>query len=132
MRLAGLAGGASSLMVLTHYLLAADTSLLMQLPATVWVYAGLMAVVSTVLPIYWVALAIQRMGATHTAAVGNLGPVLTVLASWAVLSEEVSLYQIAGLALVLFGVSRLKPVRAKAAVQTSEPVSAAPQKIPVN
>lgn len=132
MRLAGLAGGASSLMVLTHYLLAADTSLLMQLPATVWVYAGLMAVVSTVLPIYWVALAIQRMGATHTAAVGNLGPVLTVLASWAVLSEEVSLYQIAGLALVLFGVSRLKPVRAKAAMQTSEPVSAAPQKIPVN
>ncbi|MNF01094.1 EamA-like transporter family protein [compost metagenome] len=88
--------------------------------------------VSTVLPIYWVALAIQRMGATHTAAVGNLGPVLTVLASWAVLSEEVSLYQIAGLALVLFGVSRLKPVRAKAVVQTSEPVSAAPQKMPVN
>ncbi|MNG42046.1 hypothetical protein D3C84_1316590 [compost metagenome] len=55
-----------------------------------------------------------------------------MLASWAVLSEEVSLYQIAGLALVLFGVSRLKPVRAKAAMQTSEPVSAAPQKIPVN
>ncbi|QGW78230.1 EamA family transporter [Pseudomonas alkylphenolica] len=128
MRLAGLAGSASSLMVLAHYLLTADTQLLWQLPAAVWVYAALMALVSTVLPIYWVALAIQRMGATHTAAVGNLGPVLTVLASWAVLSEEVSLYQIIGLALVLFGVSRLKPVRAKGETQVPGQASTAAQK----
>ncbi|MGH8466894.1 MAG: DMT family transporter [Pseudomonas sp.] len=113
MRLAGLAGGASSLMVLAHYLLVADTQQLWQLPSSVWVYAALMALISTVLPIYWVALAIQRMGATHTAAVGNLGPVLTVFASWAVLSEDVSVYQMIGLALVLFGVSRLKPAAAK-------------------
>ncbi|WP_422422895.1 DMT family transporter [Pseudomonas sp. GZD-222] len=128
MRLAGLAGSASSLMVLAHYLLASDTQLLWQLPTSVWMYAALMAVISTVLPIYWVALAIQRMGATHTAAVGNLGPVLTVLASWAVLSEEVSVYQMIGLALVLFGVSRLKPVRAKGEVQVPEQVAAAAQK----
>ncbi|MBH3430131.1 DMT family transporter [Pseudomonas alkylphenolica] len=113
MRLAGLAGGVSSLMVLAHYLLVADTRLLWQLPSSVWVYAALMALISTVLPIYWVALAIQRMGATHTAAVGNLGPVLTVFASWAVLSEDVSVYQMIGLALVLFGVSRLKPAAVK-------------------
>ncbi|TDF86209.1 DMT family transporter [Pseudomonas sp. H9] len=126
MRLAGLAGGASSLMVLTHYGLVADTAQVWQLPAVVWWYAALMAVFSTVLPIYWVALAIQRMGATHTAAVGNLGPVLTVLASWAILSEEVSVYQMIGLALVLFGVSRLKPAQAKAKAQAPEqPVSAA-------
>ncbi|MCY1391197.1 carboxylate/amino acid/amine transporter [compost metagenome] len=117
MRLAGLAGSASSLMVLAHYLLVADTTQLWQLPASVWLYAGLMAVFSTVLPIYWAALAIKRMGATQTAAVGNLGPVLTVLASWAVLSEDISLYQIAGLALVLFGVSRLKPGKPKASAQ---------------
>lgn len=128
MRLAGLAGSASSLMVLAHYLLTADTQLLWQLPSAVWVYAALMALVSTVLPIYWVALAIQRMGATHTAAVGNLGPVLTVLASWAVLSEEVSLYQVIGLALVLFGVSRLKPVRAKGETQVPGQASTAAQK----
>ncbi|MFJ4345566.1 DMT family transporter [Pseudomonas sp. NPDC089401] len=109
MRLAGLCGMASSLMVLTHYLLVAPVGQLWQLPSAVWVNAALMAVFSTVLPIYWVALAIQRMGATHTAAVGNLGPVLTVLASWAILSEEISLYQVVGLAVVLFAVSRLKP-----------------------
>ena len=117
MRLAGLAGTASSLMVLGHYVLTGDFSQLGQLPAAVWLYAVLMAVFSTVLPIYWVSLAIQRMGPTQTAAVGNLGPVLTVLASWALLSEEISSWQIAGLALVLLGVSRLKPGKAKAPAQ---------------
>lgn len=113
MRLAGLAGTASSVMVLGHYLLTGDFSQLAHLPSAVWLNAALMALLSTVLPIYWVSLAIQRMGATQTAAVGNLGPVLTVLASWALLSEDISAYQIAGLALVLFGVSRLKPGKAK-------------------
>ncbi|MEI2832480.1 DMT family transporter [Pseudomonas mosselii] len=111
MRLAGLCGSASSLMVLAHYLLMADVAPLLQLPSAVWLNAALMALFSTVLPIYWVALAIQRMGPTHTAAVGNLGPVLTMLASWLILSEAVSLYQVAGLVLVLFGVSRLKPAK---------------------
>jgi multidrug transporter EmrE-like cation transporter len=48
--------------------------------------------------------------------------VLTILASWAVLGEAVSLYQVAGLALVLFGVSRLRPagpVPSAAAAPTS-------------
>ncbi|MFJ9989953.1 DMT family transporter [Pseudomonas putida] len=115
MRMAGLCGSASSLMVLAHYLLVADITQLAQLPAAVWANAAMMALFSTVLPIYWVALAIQRLGPTHTAAVGNLGPVLTMLASWAILSEAISGYQIAGLVLVLLGVSRLKPAKPKVA-----------------
>lgn len=115
MRMAGLCGSASSLMVLAHYLLVADVTQLAQLPAAVWADAAMMALFSTVLPIYWVALAIQRLGPTHTAAVGNLGPVLTMLASWAILSEAISGYQIAGLVLVLLGVSRLKPAKPKVA-----------------
>src|SRR5690606_27543540 len=111
MRLAGLCGTASSLMVLAHYLLVADTAQLWQLPPAVWTHAAMMAVFSTVLPIYWVALALQRMGVTQTAAVGNLGPMLTVLASWATLGESISAYHIAGLALLLCGVSRLKPAK---------------------
>ncbi|MCL8343068.1 DMT family transporter, partial [Pseudomonas mosselii] len=124
MRLAGLCGSASSLMVLAHYLLVADVAPLLQLPSAVWLNAALMALFSTVLPIYWVALAIQRMGPTHTAAVGNLGPVLTMLASWLILSEAVSLYQVAGLVLVLFGVSRLKPAK-KPEAQAAAPARSA-------
>lgn len=111
MRLAGLAGGASALMVLAHYGVTGDAAELASLPGSVWLHAALMALCSTVLPIYWMALAIQRMGATHAAAVGNLGPVFTIFASWALLSEAISLYQLMGLALVLFGVSRLKTSR---------------------
>jgi multidrug transporter EmrE-like cation transporter len=60
------------------------------------------------------ALAIQRMGATQAAAIGSLGPVLTMFASWALLHEPMSAFQAGGLALVMFGVSRLKPKAAQA------------------
>lgn len=109
MRLSGLAGAASALLVLGHFLLAGHPEALPALPKAVWLNAGLMAVLSTVLPVYWMALAIQRMGAAQAAAIGSLGPALTMAASWLLLGEPMSLYQIAGLALVMFGVSRLKP-----------------------
>ncbi|WP_034349235.1 DMT family transporter [Noviherbaspirillum massiliense] len=114
MRLAGLAGGASSILVLAHYLLAGTPAKLATLPPAIWLHSTLMAVLSTVLPVYWMALAIQRMGATQAAAVGNLGPVLTMFASWALLGEPLSAFQLGGLALVMFGVSRLKPAPAAA------------------
>ena len=108
MRLAGLAGSASCVFVLGHYLVAGDPSSLPDLPSAVWLNGGLMAVVSTALPIYWLALGIDRMGTAQAAAVGNLGPVLTVFASWLLLGEPLSVYQLGGLALVILGVSRLK------------------------
>lgn len=109
MRLSGLAGAASSLMVLGHFLLTGHPAALVALPEAVWWNAGLMAVLSTVLPVYWMALAIQRMGAAQAAAIGSLGPALTMLASWVLLGEPMSVAQIGGLALVMFGVARLKP-----------------------
>ena len=109
MRLAGLAGSASCVFVLGHYLVAGDRACLPDLPPAVWLNGALMAVVSTALPIYWLALGIQRMGTAQAAAVGNLGPVLTVFASWLLLGEPLSVYQLGGLALVILGVSRLKP-----------------------
>ena len=109
MRLAGMAGGASSLLVLAHFLLAGHPAAVAALPASVWWNAGLMALLSTALPVYWMALAIARMGATQAAAIGSLGPALTMVASWLLLDEPMSLAQASGLALVMFGVSRLKP-----------------------
>lgn len=114
MRLAGLAGSVSCVFVLGHFLAAGDPAALPALPPAVWLNGGLMAVVSTALPIYWLALAIGRMGAAQAAAVGNLGPVLTVFASWLVLGEPLSIYQLGGLALVILGVTRLKPKAAPA------------------
>lgn len=115
--LAGLAGSTSALLVLAHYGLVAKLADLGALPRAVWGYAGLMALFSTVLPVYWLALAIQRLGTAQTAAIGNLGPVLTMVAAWCLLGESLSLYQVAGLGLVMLGVSRLKPSPSRTAAQ---------------
>ncbi len=111
MRLTGLTGAASSLMVLAHWLLRGEPHQLLALPAQVWLDAALMALLSTVLPIWALAQAIRRMGAGEAAAIGSLGPVLTVAAAWWLLGEQLSLVQLAGLALVMFGVTRLSPAK---------------------
>jgi drug/metabolite transporter (DMT)-like permease len=116
MRLAGLAGSASCVLVLAHFVLRGQPAALAALPSTVWINAGLMAVLSTVLPIWWLALAIQRLGAAQAAAIGTLGPVLTVFAALLLLGEALSVPQLAGMALVMFGVTRLKPARGQASV----------------
>lgn len=112
MRLAGLVGSVSCGLVIGHYSLSRDWATLLSLPGAVWGYAALMAVLSTALPIYWATLAIQRLGAAHAATFGNLGPVLTLIAAWLILGEAISAWQITGLALVLFGVTHLKPGKA--------------------
>lgn len=119
MRLAGLAGSASCALVLAHFLLFGDWQALPGLPVAVWSNGALMAVFSTVLPVYWLALAIQRLGAGQAAAVGTLGPVLTVFAAWLLLGEPLSLLQLMGLALVMFGVTRLRPPAVAAAAGTA-------------
>lgn len=114
MRLAGLAGSASCVLVLGHFMLFGETQTLAHLPPAIWGHAALMALLSTVLPIWWLSLAIQRLGAGQAAAVGTLGPVLTILAAWLLLDEPLSALQLAGLGLVMFGVTRLKPAAASA------------------
>lgn len=108
-RLAGLAGSASCVLVLAHFLLFGRPHSLTALPLAIWGNAALMALFSTVLPVWWLSLAIQRMGAGQAAAIGTMGPVLTVFAAWLLLDESLSMLQLMGLALVMFGVTRLKP-----------------------
>jgi drug/metabolite transporter (DMT)-like permease len=108
-RLAGLSGSASCVLVIGHFLVFGQPQSLAGLPPAVWINGLLMALLSTVLPIWWLSLAIQRMGAGPAAAVGTLGPVLTVFAARLLLGESLSVLQLAGLALVMFGVMRLKP-----------------------
>ncbi|HYD93721.1 MAG TPA: DMT family transporter [Noviherbaspirillum sp.] len=124
-RLAGLAGSASSVLVLAHFALSGQVQALPALPLAVWGHAFLMAVLSTVLPVWWLSLAIRRMGSGPAAAFGTLGPVLTVLAAWLLLGESLSLLQAAGLALVMFGVMRLKPKEAPAQPAATVPAARA-------
>lgn len=74
------------------------------LPEKVWWYAILLATVCTVLPVFLVAEALKRIGANHFALIGALGPVTTVLADFVLLEGRLTSAQLAGGALVIFGV----------------------------
>ena len=108
LRLTGLAGMFSCGWVLLHFALFGQISQLQTANSGVWGYALLMALLSTVLPIYWLSLAIQRLGPGPAAAVGSVGPVLTLFAAWLLLGESISLLQLAGMALVMLGVAKIK------------------------
>lgn len=63
-----------------------------------------MALVSTVLPIWLIAVAMRRIGAGPTSMIGTLGPVLTILFGWVFLGESLGAIQLVGAALVMTGV----------------------------
>ena len=82
-------------------------------PAQVFGYAAVMAVVSTVVPVFLTAEALRRVGANTVAIVGALGPVSTIFLGWLGLEEVMTPIQLVGVGLVLAGVLAvsLKPGR---------------------
>ncbi|HTF16948.1 MAG TPA: DMT family transporter [Chryseolinea sp.] len=89
--------------VLTHYFCFSSGSLLGQ-PAEVYVYSGLMAIVSTVIPSYLVAESIRRIGSGNTAIVASIGPVSTIIQAYFFLQEPIHVTQILGTLLIIGGV----------------------------
>ena len=76
----------------------------LELPASVWTYAIILATVSTVLPLFLQAEALRRIGATEFALVGAVSPVSVAVMSALGLDEPFGIRQAAGAALVIFGV----------------------------
>ena len=93
----------STLFVLIHFVLVRPLSALL-VNGEVLGYALLLAFVSTVLPSYMVAEAIQRIGATRATIFGSVGPVFTLLLAVVWLNEPTSLHHLLGMALVILGV----------------------------
>ena len=102
-RFTALAVLASTISTLLHFLLTQPVAALNQ-PVPVYAYAAAMSLFSTILPVFMLAAAIRHIGSTTAALIGTLGPVLTVVFSWWLLDEPISLAQMAGTALVLGGV----------------------------
>lgn len=84
------------------------------LPVEVYVLAVIMALGSTVLPVFMTSEALRRIGANHFAMLGALGPVSTIFLGWVGLDETLTPLQALGGALVLAGVIlvSVKPARA--------------------
>jgi drug/metabolite transporter (DMT)-like permease len=76
----------------------------LDLPGAVWTYAIILATVSTVLPLFLQAEALNRIGANHFALMGAIGPVSVALTSALGLDEPFTAVQALGGALVIFGV----------------------------
>jgi drug/metabolite transporter (DMT)-like permease len=74
------------------------------LPGAVWGYAIVLATVSTVLPLFLQAEALNRIGANHFALIGAIGPVSVAVTSALGLDEPFTWVQALGGALVIFGV----------------------------
>jgi drug/metabolite transporter (DMT)-like permease len=76
----------------------------LDLPTQVWGYAAVLATVSTVLPLFLQAEALNRIGANHFALIGAVGPVSVAVTSAIGLDEPFTWVQALGGALVIFGV----------------------------
>ena len=63
----------------------------------------IMAIFSTVLPVFMLSAAMRLIGSAHTSLIGSLGPVATLFMAHAILGEELTLLQIGGAILVLTG-----------------------------
>jgi drug/metabolite transporter (DMT)-like permease len=74
------------------------------LPSRVYLLALCMALFSTVMPIFMMAEALRRIGASRVALISALGPVATVVSGYLGLDERMSLVQSAGGLLVVVGV----------------------------
>ena len=76
----------------------------LELPRPVWIYLTLVGTVCTVLPVFLVAEALRRIGASHMALIGAVGPLSAALMAAVGLDEPFTALQALGAALVIGGV----------------------------
>jgi drug/metabolite transporter (DMT)-like permease len=94
---------AACMFCVLHFLAFRSFSALV-LPPRVYVLVVAMSVFSTVMPIFMMAEALRRIGASRVAMTSALGPIATVIAGNLGLDERMTLLQSLGAALVISGV----------------------------
>lgn len=104
MRFTELALLVSAAAMMLHFLMTRSVSTLSALPAPVWGYAAAMTLFSTLLPIYALSAAMAKIGASKTAIIATLGPILTIFMSAQLLQESLSSLQWLGASMVIVGV----------------------------
>jgi drug/metabolite transporter (DMT)-like permease len=103
MRFSALAMLVSSAVTLIHFSLAHPVTAFIQ-PLPVYGWGLAMALFATIVPVFAQSAAIRRIGAGQASLFGMVGPMLTIGFGWWLLGESISLSQMAGAALVVFGI----------------------------
>ena len=102
----GLALSIACIGMLTHYCIATPNpiGLLIALPSSVIWYGIALGLLVTVLPTILVAQSIARLGASQTAMIASIGPILTIILATLFLGESLNTIQWIGCALNIIGV----------------------------
>lgn len=104
LRFAAYASVVSAIAIFVHCALAKGaTSLLLQ-SSRIWELSGWMAIISTELPVLMMAEGMRRVGPKNAAMMSSIGPIATIFMGYIFLDEPLSSVQLAGAALVTFGV----------------------------
>lgn len=94
-------------MMTAHYLALESPAQLRTLPASVYAWCVLLAIVFTVMPAFMLSAGIRRVGSAKAGGIGMVGPLATLLIAALVLDEQVTLMQIAGFMVVVVAIHRL-------------------------
>jgi drug/metabolite transporter (DMT)-like permease len=103
MRYTAYAAISASFFVIAHFMALHGPARLV-VTHEVYVITLIMALFSTVLPLWLIAEGLRRIGPNQVALIGCVGPLSTMLFGQAFLGEHITLIQLAGAALVLAGV----------------------------
>jgi len=95
--------GAAAAAILQFFVVR-DLGVLSELTAKAWIYAAMIAVLSTILPSFLLSAALHRISAQANAAIGTVSPIATLVLAALFLGERVTAIDLAGAALVLAGV----------------------------
>ena len=114
MRYTAYASISASFFVIAHFM-ALNSPATLAVPQPVLMLAVMMAIFSTVLPLWLIAEGLKRIGANQVALVGCVGPISTMLFGQAFLGEAITGVQWVGAVLVMAGVLiiSVKPQAAK-------------------
>lgn len=80
----------------------------LNLDATSWALMAGLVVIATVLPLYLVAEGVRRIGAERAAVASTVGPPAAALMAILLLGETLALGQLAGIALIIYGIVSLE------------------------
>jgi drug/metabolite transporter (DMT)-like permease len=111
LRLVAYAMCVSSLACIVQFLLLRPSSMLVQ-PMEVYGLSLINALLCTVLPVILTMIAVERIGPATASQAGMIGPVSTLFLAAVVLDEPITGIQLAGTALVLFGIYLLSKKKA--------------------
>ena len=113
----GLALSIACIGMLTHYYIATPDpiDLLIALPSSVIWYGIALGLLVTVLPTILVAQSIARLGASQTAMIASIGPILTIILATLFLGESLNTIQWIGCALNIIGVLMITLAKKKLA-----------------